>query len=444
MSWTDEEIDDLFREGAKTQSFEYDNAYFSEIEAALPVNGKGKDFLWLGTALVFVAVLTTGYFVNSNGKNTFNTESNQLAHLELNENEKRTAAETTVNGEALTGNQAELIVNTVSGSSAAASSVGAITNNGTSAAASTNEKGVETNTGATQSMYDLATRNVRSKTNSSVVDKSALELSKTTSATVSAGKQSLIKLRNDSKVGDQHKFDFVRTPITAGLDVNAANLLDQEIDQNLQASALPVLGELRPKAAFFVELNGGMSQSLVTPSEYTSRSFGGGVGVESYLGNFSLTTGLNVKISDHQDLVLTREAGKLYSYGSTIGVDQYDFNKLYSIEMPISLGYNLNKHNFNIGVRPSLLIAGQMKHEVYGNGELMRSNESTGLIDGGLKIFGLKPTVGYAYRMNQWMIGANIGVQLMQSVEEQYIKGMNNPFPIDGQIYIRRTIRLRR
>lgn len=438
MSWTDEEIDDLFREGAETQSFEYDNAYFSEIEAALPVNGNGKDFLWLGTALMFVAVLTTGYFVNNNGKNIPNTESNQFAHLELNENESVTASETTVNGDALSGNYEELVVNTVSGANTNANSVGAIKNS-TSAATSTNVEG------AVQSMYDLATRKVRSKTNNGTVNKSsALELSETPLASTVTGKQNLIRLRNHSKLGDQHKFDFVRTPITAGLDVNALNLLDQEFDQNIHVSALPVLGELRPKAAFYVELNGGMSQSLVTPSEYTSRSFGGGVGVESYLGNFSLITGLNVKISDHKDLVLTREAGKLYSYGSTIGVDQYDFNKLYTIEMPISLGYNLNKHNFNIGVRPSLLIAGQMKHNVYGNGNLMRSNESTGLIDGGLKIFGLKPTLGYAYRLNQWMIGGNIGVQLMQSIEEQYIKGVNNPFPIDGQIYIRRAIRLRR
>jgi len=58
--------------------------------------------------------------------------------------------------------------------------------------------------------------------------------------------------------------------------------------------------------------------------------------------------------------------------------------------------------------------------------------------------FGVKPTLGYSYRINNWTIGANVGVQLMQSVNEDLINGFNNQFPIDGQIYLRRTIRLRR
>ena len=57
MSWTDEEIDKLFKESASEVSFKYDNAYFKEFEAAsLPVSKKGKDFLWMGTALVFIGV----------------------------------------------------------------------------------------------------------------------------------------------------------------------------------------------------------------------------------------------------------------------------------------------------------------------------------------------------------------------------------------------------
>ena len=65
MSWTDEEIDKLFNESANAQSFKYDDAYFSEIEAALPINKKGKDFLWMGTAMLFIVALTTGYFVTN-------------------------------------------------------------------------------------------------------------------------------------------------------------------------------------------------------------------------------------------------------------------------------------------------------------------------------------------------------------------------------------------
>ena len=58
-----------------------------------------------------------------------------------------------------------------------------------------------------------------------------------------------------------------KAPITAALIVNGANQLDQNLSQNLVPNAMPLgLGELRPKAAFYVELNAGISQSLITPS----------------------------------------------------------------------------------------------------------------------------------------------------------------------------------
>ena len=111
MSWTDEEIDNLFKGAANAQSFEYNDAYFSEIEAALPVNKKGgKDFLWMGTALLFIAVLTTGYFVSNTGDASFDNGSDQLAKAELNNNEQsnQTKAASTTNTNA---NQSALVDN---------------------------------------------------------------------------------------------------------------------------------------------------------------------------------------------------------------------------------------------------------------------------------------------------------------------------------------------
>ena len=120
--------------------------------------------------------------------------------------------------------------------------------------------------------------------------------------------------------------------------------------------------------------------------------------------------------------------------------------------MPISLGYNFGRHNLNLGVRPSLIIGAQTQFQAFEDEQLLRTSQINGLIEEeingenvrALMRFGVKPTLGYSYRINNWTIGANVGVQLMQSVNEDLIDGFNNQFPVDGQIYLRRTIRLRR
>ncbi|MDG1331071.1 MAG: hypothetical protein P8P74_01995 [Crocinitomicaceae bacterium] len=460
MSWTDEEIDNLFKDGAEAQSFKYDDAYFAEVEGALPVNGKGKDFLWMGTALVFIAVLTTGYFVNNANDTSFNNTNDQLANVELttaneNTNTANTSNETTVsNGDQneSTTNAASNDLNNELSNNESANSNG---NENSAAAPNKNNSGnsSSTNTGDTKvqpavgpnSMYNFATRNVRNGG------------SNNTNITQTVGQQDsstedVVDTRSNAKTFDQKESALQSAPITASLDLNGANELDQNLNQKLAPNAMPIgLGLVSPKAALYFEMNAGISQSLITPSEIVSKSIGGGLGVETYLGSFNLNTGVNFKASFHDDLYLTRK-GKVYGFGSNEGTNQYDVQKIYSIEMPITLGYNFERHNVNIGVRPSFIVGAQTQKHVFEDEQFLRREQINGLIEeeiGGQSIsalmrFGLKPTVGYSYRFNSWTIGANVGVQLMQSVNEDLIDGYNNQLPIDGQIYLRRTIRLRK
>ena len=461
MSWTDEEIDNLFQESATAQSFEYNNAYFGEVEAMLPVNKKGKDFLWMGTALLFIGVLTTGYFLNNSNENTFNSANDQLANFELNiGNKTKVDAKSSTKNQQLTKRNTGLNELTNETSNSDLTSINLTSNDLTDASTdNSNLSNGETNTySASQQKGSIQSTNTAIDGSRGNVAQSKALTPAEVQATVLAERdlikdqnlknEQLIELPLNTEVKNQKDLDFTRAPITAGLNVNSPNQLDQGLDRSLVPNsllAMPALSQLRPKSAFYVELNAGISQSLVIPSDYTSASYGGGFGVESYLGKFNLTTGLNFKLSDHKDLYLTRAAkNKYYSFGSTYGKSTYDFRKVYSVEMPISLGYSLGNHNLNIGVRPSILIGAKMKQEAFNGEELVRSEESIGLLDGGLKRFGVKPTLGYSYHMNKWTVGANIGVQLMQTVDEDFIDGINNKFPIDGQIYLRRTIRLRK
>lgn len=455
MSWTDEEIDNLFRDGASNQSFEYDSSYFSEVEAALPVNGKGKDFLWMGTALVFIAVLTTGYFVNNANDTSFNTTNDQLAKLELNTTENtnttNNSAAISVEDENASNNTAELtdLNNNLSNVEASATSTTLASNksnSGNTASGNGELTSKEAQNGPLNSMYNVATRNVNTASNN------AKSNGNLTQPTGSSTNINLAQTQANAGVIGQKEGINRNAPITALLGLNGADQLDQGLDRSIAPSSIPpVLGEVRPKSALYFELNSGMSQSLITPSESVSKSFGGGLGVETHLGNFNLTTGLNFKASYHDDLFLSRK-GKVYGFGSQEGVNTYDVQKIYSVEMPIMLGYNVGRHNFNFGVRPSLVVGAQTKFQAFENETLLRTEQINGLIEeevngetyNALMRFGVKPTIGYAYRINKWTIGANVGVQLMRSVNEDMIDGFNNQLPIDGQIYLRRTIRLRK
>ncbi len=435
MSWTDEEIDKLFNESANAQSFKYDNAYFSEIEAALPINKKGKDFLWMGTALLFIAVLTTGYFVNNTNDNAFNGTNDQLANLELNN-----------------GNTGNTVANSATSNGQTSSSLltkKQLTNQANTAS--------EEETLNLAGLANLAASSNLKKSSAPSNDKvlfSGLNPNQFNSITSEPSVDPAFNLLwNPSYSLLDPEFNSNYAAITglveisseddiASLELESIKEIDQNLDRSLMPNALPFISQLRPKAVFYVELNGGVSQSLITPSAYTSTSYGGGFGVETYLGNFNLSTGLNFKLSDHNDLSLTR-SGKFYGFGSVLAKNTYDYEKVYSIELPINLGYNFGNHNVNLGIRPSVLVGAKIKHESFQDGELTRSKESYGLA-GGLKRYGVKPTIGYSYHVNKWTVGANIGVQLLQSVNEDWINGINNRFPVDGQIYLRRTIRLRK
>lgn len=420
MSWTDEEIDVLFQEAARAQSFEYDNAYFAEIEAALPVNKKGKDFLWMGTALLFLVVLTTGYFVNDTQEIGMNERNDQLAQSE-------SSGAKEVNSSNSTSQSNSNVID--------AESKAAVNNSGDVSL----ENVFTTSYGYEGPSNASLTKNKKH----SAVSKSLP--SEASSQIVNGANEYDTELDRANKVMTVHNSQEVTqvdAEVMASLDVKAPTEINQNLDQSIRISSFPVLGELRPKSAFYLELNAGMSQSLITPSDYSSTSYGGGVGLESYLGNFSLNTGVNFKLSNHDDLEMTR-SWKQYSFGSTSGTENYNYRTIYSLELPITLGYNVGRHTMSLGVRPSAVIGAKITHQSFVDEEMTRSEDILGLA-GGLKRFGLKPTIGYSYRMNKWTIGANIGVQLMQSVNEEYINGFNNFFPIDGQIYLRRTIRFKK
>ncbi len=63
----------------------------------------------------------------------------------------------------------------------------------------------------------------------------------------------------------------------------------------------------------------------------------------------------------------------------------------------------------------------------------------------GVNRFGVKPMIGYAYYFKgNWTLGANLGVELLPAINEEFINGTNNRAPLDGQLYIRKNFNIRK
>lgn len=201
----------------------------------------------------------------------------------------------------------------------------------------------------------------------------------------------------------------------------------------------------------YVQGIGGLCQSLVIPSDEISNSFGIGIGTEVHKGNFTFNFGVNALVENHNDLVLNRTA-KVYGFGSDVYQFKIDYKQIYTLEAMIGVGYNLGRHRIDLGIRPSLAMSSRVHIEEVGSSttefasdnDYNESRDVFGFMDG-LHRFGVKPTIGYIFKVSPSIsLGGNIGVELMPSINEGFINGVNNTLPIDGQIYIRKTLSFRK
>ena len=98
----------------------------------------------------------------------------------------------------------------------------------------------------------------------------------------------------------------------------------------------------------------------------------------------------------------------------------------------------------NVGVRPSYIVGTKVGiTETVDEQKNIESNEY-GHVNG-LNRFGIKPMIGYSVDItNSLKVGINIGVEMMPKIQDGFLVGSNNRFPIDGQIYLRHSLKFRR
>jgi hypothetical protein len=402
MSWTDDEIDKLYQTGAAGSQFEYKAEYWREMEAMLPNQKKRGDALWFFFSALIFGLLLTSVFIQEplslNGDETLLADTRTFEDVTT---QQSTIASETIDAEKPNG----------------------LENESTSTAVPHDEDDLKSMAQREISNpIHPTTRSDESSESVKPIDQQKAEL-------------------NRSDNGELKSID-VGALETRSLELTSIATLQEQSHpwDNAKINAVALNG-------MFVQLLGGVSQSMVDPSTGWSNSYGAGIGYNLEKGRFILNVGLNWLISNHNDLELTRSA-KVYGFGSEVYTYNIDYQQLYLLEGNIELGYLLGRHELKAGVRPSYVFSSRVRVSETATADQSFTSEEHGSYYGymdGLKRIGLKPTLGYAYRIRpDLQVGMNIGVQLLQGVNEDFVEGKNNNLPIDGQLYLRKTIRFRK
>lgn len=384
MSWTDNEIDELFRSTAKEeQTVNYKSDYWSEMEKLLPEKKSGKDLLWIMTSILFTVVLFTAFWRPQDHKTSaISIASNQKNsdYVKEEENDKLSEEISPVKEE---------------------------------------EQQIERNTLIFSIDDDLLKMQSYQMPDYGFYSKPHDQM-----------------LQLDSPANEKESGMVNELPT---MDIYSNSNTQKTLLSLQEKAIMPSTGH-----AFYFQSVVGASQSLITPSENISGSYGIGAGYALRRGNFVFNSGVNMMISNHSDLYLTRTA-KVYGFGSSVYTYNFNYRQLFELEGLIEAGYQHNRSEFKIGIRPSYLMSSRVVINSKGEG-LNLSDESTQdkqvySFTGGLKRFGLKPTLGYAYHLKPDLeLGINAGVQVIKRIDEEYVLGDSRRFAVDAQIYLRKNI----
>lgn len=392
MSWTDEELDKLFSDSAGDMTFEYKKEYFKDIENYLPISKK-RDILWTGMTLFMGSIVVYLMIqpVNSVWKNPVSAQHIAINNIEDSDSNLNQGQNTIKVGEVLSGEVGE-----------------------------TNIRFETVNEKDNQSVYSgVVSNTVEKQTESNSNDFVAL-----------ADSPAKSKTDNTLNVSDDH----------TDLSLLELELLKSEgLSKNLLKAAPQIDRiDVTPGVDFFVQGIAGVGQGKMLPGEKVSKITGLGVGVELNRRKLTASVSLNGVVSHHQGMELSR-ISKVYGFGATEYKSTIEYSKLFLAESELTLGYRFGRFTAFSGVNVNYLVTTESTVSSFEN-EKLNTLDVRKLYgyNTGLKNWGLKPMVGMSYDFkNRIQVGANIGAQVIQTVEPEFLEGTSRPLPLEGRLYLR-------
>lgn len=418
MSWTDKEIEELYKQQVAEQGFVYKDEYWKEMEAMLPQKQK-SDFWWLFTAFAFMGLIAVSPFWQTNlsatsgragwtkqDSRTVSASSNRV----LNSSDDLSTKTKSGGSDIRTPLQKETFKETIEIGlkSNSRSWMGQSSYSGNSGSSGEREGG--------KSDSQVLNRESETSVNSEqIVEQTILSAEREAHSV----EESFIEVNSLSTLAVTRVHDEI-TPERQGI-----------YDWNLPLT--------RPQ--WYVQGILGGAQSPIVPSTTNSYNYGLGIGVEMVKGRFVFNTGVNALVGNYKDIQLNRQA-KVYGFGADVYNYQLNYDQLYLLEANLSMGYAFGNHQLSVGVRPSFVMSSKVRYQLT-EGESTTRQVAYGYMEG-VNRFGIRPSIGYLLKLNKgFSVGLNVGTELLPVLNESNINGVNKRYPLDGQLFIRKSISFR-
>ena len=427
MSWTDEEIDKIFGEAADKQVFEYRSEYWNDIEKQLPIQKQSKRAYWWWTANIFFLgflgflAFDASKETNVANKNDTVTATNPFSSASV-EN-----SIITNKTNAIQKTKFELDENQVIGKTAN------IKNGGnTDFIEHENFERVLPVKGKIDKVYLDQKRKVEIE---NISENQIVDLESEASILVGQenSKNSIETIELKAEIQEEV---IENDP----LELNTKAVFISENVSNLEPVLFPYKKDKLRK--MYVEVFGGVGQSYIkneTNQNVVNATIGGVVGLSFPVKRFNISAGLGLQGTKFDQLNIL-ERTKIYGLGSEILENSYEFSSIYSLTIPLSATYTIGRHSMNLGITSNINLMTQLKHRQTLDGDFKSYN--VGFSDVSFfNRFGLLPSLGYSFHINEkTQIGIRMNIQLLQQIQSKRFIGAPLNFPIDGQIYLKRTL----
>ncbi len=469
MKRTDEEIDQLFQDAARKVEVPYQDHYWDEMEVLLPEKSNQKVFWWffgvmfalLGFAsTLFIFSLPNPSLEKSMQKTGAISETIFPEQVSNEQEEERTSNVSTIiaensfqNSNAVerklnsTASQERLVVEIID------------------VQAKSIEKGNRIQKG-NSNVWNKILTNADEKENpilsienqkrvSPFLDKfDSIEVPMEKERTFAVVEKSCEALAQKSQEqqekeegSDQLAQTLIKEDWSAKDTLRESNLIAE--NENNQASqttpsVMTNKNQAQPQATspsnYYIQAGVSFGQSyLKTPTNNLMTGITLGAGYQSIKAGIGYSMGLHATSSFVKNLEIIRES-RVYGFGVTNYQQNLRYKQLTYLELPIRIHYTHQKNSFFVGFNPTYLVSTRMNFSEFKEVEMMNERTYYGQKIG-LKSVGLEAMIGYQRKIKEkWFLNVNFGMAFLQQIEPNYFGYQAVPFPVKGQITLRRIL----
>ena len=393
MSWNDTDIDQLFRGATPPEAPAFQEEFWNEMETLLPVQKRRKvGFWWIGGSAALLTLIGISLVWWNSATNSAHATKNPttLAHSEATNVEKNNTSEkTTVGTEQTSVSPASI-------------------------------ESIPLNKHLTNRLNDQQVNNLQLPERKKVEDP-IIEITETNSM---SDQKEAISNERPAYVFDQ----LVPLKVIAKptLTVDSPNLPQFYPDFD------------KPKAErFYAQLAVGIGQSYQYKVAGTSdlvHHYALGGGLYKCIDRMVLTFGVNARVDFSQNIV-----NSIYSGPNSNHQINTKYSQLYSIELPVSIGFRFGRNTIGGTVTPGFQTAFTGKETEILNEVTVRSERVAGTVSNG-KTLTMEIGVNYWRTLApNWYAGVAFNTDAIRPFNPANFAGQQRFLPVNGQLIVRRT-----